>query len=302
MKLRHYASVSRDFSRLVRSLAVSVSLVAVGVSTGCTEASDTCDEASRRREFQLRIEPLLAEGRTHTCSQCHLTGLDLTAYVRDTPCETFACLRQQNLVDVERPEESRVLSWIGRAQPDSKLITTEVIEEEREALSEWITYNSECATCDQVECPDAQSEDRCTPEWPQGELEENDPGDCSDDTLYQVFHEAVYVSRGRCSPCHFNESTFDSRGAPPWIEVFGDCKTASKQTLWNLLNEGYIDAENPEASLLLTKPLPPDQGGVPHGGHEKFDDKEDLDYVAFRYFAERMAECRPSAILRTPEP
>jgi hypothetical protein len=58
---------------------------------------------------------------------------------------------------------------------------------------------------------------------------------------------------------------------------------------------GYLDVVEPNASLLLLKPLAEAEGGVMHGGHDKFADAEDPSYVDFLYWLEREAKCAQEA-------
>jgi len=125
--------------------AVAVALACSGSPSPPPPAS--C-ELSPTQTFEERIAPLLTDGRKSTCNQCHLSGVDLSAFARATPCQTWACLVDQGLVDVTAPQESKILAWIERASPDSDLITPEVIEAERDAFEDWIDANVACpAAC-----------------------------------------------------------------------------------------------------------------------------------------------------------
>jgi hypothetical protein len=62
-------------------------------------------------------------------------------------------------------------------------------------------------------------------------------------------------------------------------------------TYLRVQSAGYINVTVPARSLLLTKPLPEAEGGVPHGGHAKFADQQDSAYQAFLYFIERYSAC-----------
>jgi hypothetical protein len=111
--------------------------------------------------------------------------------------------------------------------------------------------------------------------------------------LLEVFRNTVYASRGRCSPCHYTNHAFEDYLAPQWLDVVGDCESASRKTYWNVLDNGYVDVEKPEESLILAKPLPEDLGGVEHGGHDKFYSLTgDQGYLNFRYFVDRYVGCR----------
>jgi hypothetical protein len=66
---------------------------------------------------------------------------------------------------------------------------------------------------------------------------------------------------------------------------------ASLATLRAIEEFGYIDVSEPESSPLLLKPLAEFQGGVWHGGHDKFVKDNDPGYDAFLYFLERYSSC-----------
>lgn len=254
--------------------------------------ASSCNSQRALELYQQKIEPLFQDDHPSTCSQCHLPGIDLGSFVRGTPCETLACLVDQQLVDPGDPSNSKILSWIGRAKPDSKLITKEVIAQEHDGFEEWIRYNIECGTCGGSVCP-AEAGTSCDLEPEPGtdfEPSKIDPGGCSEDALEAVFRETVYSHRGRCSPCHFDDHVEDEN-TPQWIEVSFGCEEGSKRTLKNVIELGLIDVDDPSQSLLLLKPLAVSAGGVKHGGGDKFEGLGDSAYEDFSYFAQRYAAC-----------
>lgn len=287
--------------------AVLVSAVLVGAVGGACSGGDSPGSTSAALEcrdegidttdlYERKIAPLFADDRPTSCTQCHLAGLDLSLFVRDTPCETMACLVDLGLVDTRDPDDSLVLSWIGRAEPQSELITEDVINQEYEGFRQWITFNVACDACGDATCPDTPNADEFCDrgEYPGEDYDPTllDAGGCDDETIYQLFQDTVYTSRGRCSPCHFNDHPDVEPDAPKWMDVLGTCESASRQTLRNVLAGEYIDLEQPDQSLLLRKPLPEDKGGVEHGGHDKFSgESEDLSYRDFVYFIDRYAGC-----------
>jgi hypothetical protein len=255
-----------------------------------------CSDQSSLALYQERIEPLFEDDRPSTCSECHLSGLDLSLFLRPTPCETMACLIDQGLVDEADPEHSTILSWITRAKPQSELITQQIIDEEYAGFRDWIRYNVECEECADTACNFTEGGAFC-----ESELEpvatydpaEADPGDCEDETLLELFTNTIYITRGRCSPCHVNNYPEDKYEAPQWLDVQGDCESASRRTLLNIESRGLIDWQSPMDSLIIKKPLAEEFGGVEHGGHDKFyDPKTDVAYKNFTYFVERYTECR----------
>jgi len=293
------------------ALALLGALV-VGACTGTVATTGSDNSEPERREiaavptllctpdegdalYNQRIAPLLAEDRPKTCNECHLSGIDLSMVVKATPCETMACMVERDLVDLDAPSESLVLSWIERADPSSPLITEDVIAEEYAGFLAWIEYASACGSeaCAPVENPCGDSEPPGPDACPHSESEGGpdpdfeDPGDCSDRTLEALFQQRVYAWRGRCSPCHFDSSKVD---APKWITT-GSCNSASLATMRNVLDGGLVDLESPAQSKLLLKPLAEAAGGIQHGGHDKFSSSEDAAYLDIRAWIERRAEC-----------
>lgn len=249
--------------------------------------------------FHRRIEPLLNQERVTTCNQCHLSGVDLSAFVRETPCKTLACLVDQRLVDLRTPRDSRILGWIKRASPDSELITDQVIQAEHDGFLEWIEANAACpSACQGVECGSPSDGPKCSsgtadplPEVP----EDVDERGCSDTEIEQAFYEDVYAWRGRCFPCHFDTELLADPKAPRWLSAVGNCETGSAATLKRVLGLGLVDLDNPQASLLLLKPLDDTGGGVEHGGDQKFSSSMDPSYQSFLRFIRHYAQCQTAA-------
>jgi len=247
--------------------------------------------------FERRIAPVLVEDRPKTCNQCHLSGVDLSIFVRDTPCQTMACLVELELVDLDSPDDSLILSWIARAMPDSELITDDVISAEHEGFREWIVHTAECGgleACGAVDCGPAEPGNECAV---RGDGEdattfEVDPADCSPIAREEAFLHEVYAFRGRCFPCHFIGSMYGPEEAPRWIDGSDTCGPSSLVSMNNLLALDVVDFDNPEMSLFLMKPLAEAEGGVVHGGHDKFADREDSAYQSFLGWIEYEAGCR----------
>jgi len=280
-------------------LGVSAWAVALALTPGCeadnAQMHPTCDADAGLELYTQRIAPILFDDRPKSCNQCHLSGVDLSLFVRDTPCQTMACLEQQELVDFSSPVDSLVLSWISRASPDSELITEEVIQVEYDAFLEWIELYAECSDeiCEDYEDPCGFSEKQTVCDSDDIETGFDDPGGCDDIVLEGMFREAFYVDRGRCFPCHYTgDVKSPDNGAPKWIEVEGECNAASLTTMRNAIDSGYVDLDNPANSLMLLKPLSEQYGGVEHGGGEKFHDTEEESYLALLDWIERTAECQ----------
>lgn len=262
----------------------------VGTPRACTE-----DDSSEL--FNRRIAPLLDPEKLTTCNQCHLSGVDLGLYAQGDPCATLACMVESGIVDLDEPDDSVVLDWILRADPASDLIDDDVIDAEHDAVREWIEFNSRCGTqvCKPIENPcnvvpvencEIESSGSSAPRKPF-----EDPGDCSDLTLETGFAALVYSWRGRCYPCHFDSYTDGAEDAPRWL-IDGPCDVGAARTLQSVVESGLLDPENPSQSLLLLKPLAEAEGGVMHGGHDKYSSTADPAYQDFLFWIERWAACR----------
>lgn len=278
------------------SLLCAVVCTAAAAVAACGSTTTDGGEAACRlkptQTFHERIEPLLTEDRVSTCNQCHLSGVDLAAFARATPCETWACLRDQGLVDVASPDESKILAWIERASPDSELITPEVIGAERDAFRDWIEANAACpSACADVTCgaPDEGPICEVTEHDPEAPPEPPSDSGCSDRELEQAFFDDVYAWRGRCFPCHFDTELKADKRAPRWVSAIGNCETGSAVSLKRVLGLGLIDPSDPESSLLLRKPL--DLPELRHGGGAKFT-AQDPAYLSFLSFIELYRDCR----------
>ncbi len=280
--------------------ALTTSVAAGSCSTHGTEETHQSElecELKPSQAFHDRIEPLLADDNVSTCNQCHLSGVNLSAFVRETPCKTLACLVEQGLVDLQVPKESPILGWIERATPDSGLITERVIKAERDAFLEWIQANASCPdACAGVTCGELSQGPKCSSgtEQVESELPAEAVTGCSDTELEQAFYQDVYAWRGRCYPCHFDTEPKADELAPRWLSAAGNCQTGSAASFKRLLTLGLVDTDTPAESLLLTKPLDVSQGGIKHGGGNKFEGVEDPAYVSFLRFVEHYAECRPA--------
>jgi hypothetical protein len=282
-------------------LGGGVAFGAAAASASCGQIEfpvpEACGDTSGTEIFEQRIAPLLADDQPKSCNTCHLSGIDMSLFVRPTPCETMACLNDLGLVDFGEPKASRVLSWIERADPASPLITKRVIDAEYAGFLEWIEHYQTCGRfeCAGVRCGDAGSDPFCDvePEPLTATGPQIDMGGCSDVEIERLFRDSVYASRGRCFPCHFNQEEYAAPGALRFVEQEGSCDTSSLTTMHNIIEAGLVDVASPEKSLLILKPLSEEGGGVPHGGHAKFFPGDgDPGYENFLYWVTRYAECQ----------
>jgi hypothetical protein len=204
----------------------------------------------------------------------------------------MACLVADEVVNLDAPEQSKILGWIERARPDNELITDQVIAAEREGFLQWIRASADCpSACADSVCPPHGSKSSCAVVPEPEELAEDASSPCSDRELEAMFERDVYAWRGRCFPCHF-ENQPRNESAPRFIRTEGNCATASLETLRQIVASGYLDLDAPDRSLLLLKPLSQYGGGVPHEGDQKFDGRKDPAYESFLRFIARYSECQ----------
>jgi hypothetical protein len=298
LKIRAFQSAPRGGVSIFVLLGAVSASIAMAASCGSADVPEpaACTQTSSTEIFDQRIAPLLADDRPKSCNACHLSGIDMTLFVRSTPCETMACLSQLGLVDLGSPSESKVLGWIQRAAPLSPLITGDVIAAEHAGFLEWIEHHALCGRfeCAGVRCGERRTDPFCevADEPDQATGPELDIGGCSDLAIERLFRDSIYASRGRCFPCHFSSEEAAAPGAPRFIDQEGTCDSSSLSTLRNIVDAGLINLADPAASLLLLKPLSEEGGGVPHGGHAKFFPGSDPGYDNFLYWVTRYAECQ----------
>jgi hypothetical protein len=255
----------------------------------------TCTDTEQLELYSTRIEPLVSGNAISSCNQCHLAGVDLSIYVQGSPCETMACMIAQGFVDLESPKMSDVLAQILQAEPQSVLITSEVIEEEYQGFLEWIQFSASCheEVCGEVQdaCAGGPSE---TPNVPMGVL--TPLGSCEEQALLDLFDDRVYAWKGRCHGCH-DDCENEKWDAPCWLENPGqdagpqELKEASALSMYNLIGIDAFDPYDPAMSMALLKPMAGNMGGVEHGGGDKFYDFADLAYQDYMVFALQYGAC-----------
>ena len=253
---------------------------------GTPEIDRVCTEDAQDELFERYIEPLVTGGQPSSCNQCHLSGVDLSMYVRDTPCDSMACLVQMGMVNLEAPETSEVLAQIQLADPASPLIDGDVIAREYEGFLAWIEWSASCqdCVCGDIADPCGAATTTSPPTGVQTPL----GGTCTEAELGASFEAKVWPWRDRCASCHSPVGAEADDGAPPhWIVA--DTEADPLYTMYAVIGAGYLDYDAPADSLLLTKPL---AGVVDHGGGDKLDSTSDPTYIDFLAWIEEYAACR----------
>src|SRR5687767_15837947 len=98
------------------------------------------DPVTPEQVFEKRILPIFKSPDPASCIQCHLAGVDLKNYIRPSHRETFLSLRDQGLIDLDKPENSRILALIdmGKNEKGTSLIHEKARKAEYDAFATWV--------------------------------------------------------------------------------------------------------------------------------------------------------------------
>jgi hypothetical protein len=70
--------------------------------------------------FNQRILPIFRSPNPSSCVQCHLSSVDLKQYILPSSDATFVSLRDQGLIDLQHPAQSKILEsaddYFGEAE------------------------------------------------------------------------------------------------------------------------------------------------------------------------------------------
>ncbi len=227
--------------------------------------------------FEERIVPIFKSPNPSSCTRCHLAAVDLKDYILPSAKDTFLALREQGLIDLEKPENSKILKLINRGADDPKgagLITAKQQKAEYEAFAAWVKACAADPALRDAPKPDKLLALSVKPV----EVVRH----ARKDRMVESFETNIWPVRFRCMNCHTegtpqNDKLVKENGERvAWFK-----KAGPEATMEYLLASKLIDRENPEKSLLLTKPL----GSVKHGGGIKFV-VGDQGYKAFRAWIE----------------
>ena len=218
--------------------------------------------------FERRILPILNSKNASSCSECHLSGVDLKDYIRPSQAETFAALRNGGLIDVEHPEKSKLLDFIARTPEKPGLIQPEVRKAELDAFKAWIT-----AAVADPKLLAATTKLTVGPAVPDEVIRH-----ARQDRVLQSFIDNIWLESGRCAGCHSSDQNAEQ------VKKHGDqmswiVPNDPAGTLAILLDHDLIDVDSPEKSLVIAKPTMQ----VKHGGGQKMvsGDRSHQQFMAF---------------------
>ncbi len=238
------------------------------------------DDGEAAKVFEQRIAPIFKSPDPSSCARCHLATVDIKQYILPSAKDTFLALRDQGLIDLDKPENSKILALINRGADDPKaagLISAKRQKSEYEAFAAWIKA---CAA-DPALRNAAKPEKAPTLATKPVEVVRH----ARKDRMLESFEANVWSMRFRCMNCHTegtpqNDKLVKEHGARvAWFK-----KGGPEATMDFLIASKLIDIDTPEKSLLLTKPL----NEVKHGGGVKIV-VGDQGYKAFRAWIEDVA-------------
>lgn len=216
-----------------------------------------------------------------SCTECHLAGVDLKNYILPSHEKTFLSLRDQGLIDLESPADSKILRLIamgGGTNQGAALISARARESELAAFKDWILASARD--------PRLRSAAKLAPAEvakPSRPLEVIRYA--RTDRLLASFEENIWSQRFRCSGCHSPKGSENAKlvaehgGQISWLKETADA------TMRYLLDSENINVKQPERSRLLLKPL----NEIKHGGGQKML-PGDMTYKAFRAWLDDYAK------------
>ncbi|HUP79141.1 MAG TPA: hypothetical protein VM260_11355, partial [Pirellula sp.] len=207
------------------------------------KSSQITDSDSSLAIFEKRILPIFQSAKPSSCAECHLSGVDLKEYIRPTQQQTFASLVSAGLIDLEQPDDSKILTFISRRPEQPSLVADEIRQQEFEAFRTWVRAAVSDSTL--IADKDAQA---IGPQLPEEVIRH-----ARKDRVLASFIENVWNEVGRCAACHSpdqNQKQVKEHGDQvSWISL-----RDPQATLKYMLEADLIDTDEPEKSLLLMKP------------------------------------------------
>ena len=231
--------------------------------------------------FEKRIMPIFKSPNPSSCTQCHLAGVDLKNYILPSHEKTFVSLRDQGLISLEKPEDSKILRLInmGESNKGAQLISEKVRKAEYEAFAEWI--KASCADPKLRDAPKLEAAEIARPKRPNEVIRH-----ARTDKVLESFEKYVWSQRFRCTGCHSPDGPdaaklIQKNGADMmWVRREG-----MEATMKYLLSSEFVNPKAPEQSLIITKPT----NQVKHGGGQKII-VGDMVYKGFRTWLEDYAK------------
>lgn len=239
-----------------------------------TDSRAIAENLTALQLFKRRIAPIMQANNPSSCSECHLSGVDLKQYIGPDQVSTLASLRTSGLIDMDDPDASKILTFISRRPEQPSLGRDKVREEEYAAFRAWI----HAAVKDPELASSVATDALLGPTVPDAVIRH-----ARKDRVLASFVDNIWSEVGRCAACHSpdrNQKQVEEHGEQiSWIKL-----RDPQATLDYMLEAELFDLDAPEQSLLLAKPTMQ----VEHGGGQKLV-VGDRTYKQFRRFIEDYA-------------
>src|SRR6516164_5626796 len=253
-------------------------LILFSLAAGLSGADD---ESKAADVFAKRILPIFKSPNPSSCTQCHLAGVDLKNYILPSHEKTFVSLRDLGLIDLAKPEDSKILRLInmGETSKGAQLISDKVRKMEFDAFAEWIKASA--ADPKLREAPKLAASDLAQPKRPAEVIRH-----ARLDKVAELFEKNVWSQRFRCTGCHSSEAAdYAKLVKENGEEMMWIRKEGAETTMQYLLSSKLVVAKIPDQSLILRKPT----NQVKHGGGQKML-VGDMVYKGFRAWLEEYAK------------
>jgi hypothetical protein len=230
--------------------------------------------------FSRRILPIFKSPNPSSCTQCHLAGVQLKNYILPSHEKTFLSLRDQGLIDLDKPESSKILALIqmGKDAQNQSPIDEKMRMAEYAAFREWIIAS--CSDQALRGAPKLNPDALATPKRVAEIIRH-----ARTDKVLESFERNIWGQRFRCTGCHLaGGSEVERLKKEQGDEDFLWMRPTAPETMKHLIEAKLINLTQPERSLLLRKPT----NQIEHGGGKKMA-VGDLGYKLFRSWIEDYA-------------
>jgi len=260
--------------------AIQLTCLAAALLCGLSSSLVLAEEASTNSALDLfdqRILPIFRSATPSSCVQCHLSSVDLKDYILPSQEKTFASLRDQGLIDIDVPKESKILTLIQMGERDldkgAKLIHEKTRRAEYQAFVAWI--EACCADPAIRDLPPLTPEERSGPAVSDEVIRHSRKS-----RVVDSFVRNVWSQRMRCFPCHtpheVDPADPKQKAAVKTLKLLAeknDAKVLQRLEIFRQTPEATVqylieqsratpagelsllNLENPRKSLLVLKPL-----------------------------------------------
>ncbi len=177
---------------------MNVAFVCFVAASGFAQLTQGADQTPQEI-FDQRIMPIFRSEQPSSCVQCHLASVDLKNYILPSQEKTFASLRDQGLIDLKAPDNSKVLTLIRMGDKDldegAKLIHEKLRRAEYDAFEAWV--KACCADPKLRDLPRLTPEEYATPDKADAIIRH-----ARKSRVVDSFARNIWSQRMRCFPCH----------------------------------------------------------------------------------------------------